>query len=71
MAFILWPLLLLAVALGGYWLWDRHRYTGARGEDGSFRPTDEVFVDPSTGRRMRVFYDSRTGRRTYREDPNP
>jgi hypothetical protein len=30
-----------------------------------FRPTDEVFVDPSTGRRMRVLLDARTGERRY------
>jgi hypothetical protein len=30
-----------------------------------FRPTDEIFVDPSTGTRMRVLLDSRTGERRY------
>jgi hypothetical protein len=30
-----------------------------------FRPTDEVFVDPTTGRRMRVLLDARTGERRY------
>jgi hypothetical protein len=30
-----------------------------------FRPTDEVFVDPSTGRHMRVLLDARTGERRY------
>ena len=30
-----------------------------------FRPTDEVFVDPTTQRRMRVYADSRTGERRY------
>jgi hypothetical protein len=30
-----------------------------------FRPTDEVFVDPTTQRRMRVFADPRTGERRY------
>jgi hypothetical protein len=30
-----------------------------------FRPTDEVFVDPTTGRRMRVLLDPRTGERRY------
>jgi hypothetical protein len=30
-----------------------------------FRPTDEVFVDPTTQRRMRVLYDPRTGERRY------
>ena len=30
-----------------------------------FRPTDERFVDPSTGAQMRVFVDPRTGERRY------
>jgi hypothetical protein len=30
-----------------------------------FRPTEEVFVDPTTGRRMRVLLDARTGERRY------
>jgi hypothetical protein len=30
-----------------------------------FRPTTEVFVDPTTGHRMRVLVDSRTGERRY------
>ncbi len=30
-----------------------------------FRPTDEVFVDPTTKRTMRVLVDPRTGERRY------
>ena len=30
-----------------------------------FRPTDERFVDPSTGRLMRVYLDPATGERRY------
>jgi hypothetical protein len=30
-----------------------------------FRPTGEVFVDPTTQRRMRVLLDGRTGERRY------
>jgi hypothetical protein len=33
-----------------------------------FRPTDERFVDPSSGRRMRVWVDSATGERRYRAE---
>jgi hypothetical protein len=33
--------------------------------DARFRPTDEVFVDPTTARRMRVLIDARTGERRY------
>ena len=30
-----------------------------------FRPTDEVFVDPTTHQKMRVYSDSTTGERRY------
>ena len=30
-----------------------------------FRPTDEIFVDPTSGVRMRVHVDPRTGERRY------
>ncbi len=30
-----------------------------------FRPTDEVFVDPPSGRLMRVYLDDRSGERRY------
>ena len=30
-----------------------------------FRPTEEVFVDPTTHHRMRVYMDARTGERRY------
>lgn len=30
-----------------------------------FRPTDEVFVDPTTGHRLRVYLDPATGERRY------
>lgn len=30
-----------------------------------FRPTQEIFVDPTTGHRMRVYLDAGTGERRY------
>ncbi|HVB10235.1 MAG TPA: hypothetical protein VNM16_07700 [Bacillota bacterium] len=56
------------IAVVGYWIWDRRRYRGsARGAAGLER-TGEVFVDPATGRRVRVWFDPRSGRREYREE---
>jgi ABC-2 type transport system ATP-binding protein len=62
-------LLGIVVALFG---WDRYRDTHmAAVEGGRVEPTGEVFVDPDTGRRMRVWYDRDSGRRDYRrEDPS-
>jgi hypothetical protein len=34
----------------------------------AFRATDEVFVDPTSGRRMRVWHDPSTGERRYRPE---
>jgi hypothetical protein len=33
--------------------------------DPRFRPTDEVFLDPTTNRRMRVYVDPASGERRY------
>lgn len=33
--------------------------------DARFRPTEEVFIDPTSQRRMRVYSDARTGERRY------
>jgi len=56
----------IVIALFG---WDRYRGSraGARGGGGA-RPTDEVFNDPTTGQRMRVWYDEKTGQREYRPE---
>lgn len=52
-------------AIAGYFIWD-HRYRGA--ESGIFKPTAEVFTDPTTGQRIRVYEDPKTGKRQYRNE---
>jgi hypothetical protein len=46
------------------------RYRGTRKSTGgsTAQPTDEVFIDPETGRKMRVWYDQRSGKREYRPE---
>jgi hypothetical protein len=49
--------------------WDRYR--GGRksaGNDDASQPTSEVFIDPDTGRRMRVWYNPTSGQREYRPE---
>ncbi|MHB8717384.1 MAG: hypothetical protein ACYDAC_00620 [Candidatus Dormibacteria bacterium] len=46
---------------------DRYRSSG-RVHPAVLQPTPEVFVDPETGRRMRVWFDPATGTREYREE---
>jgi hypothetical protein len=55
----------IAFAVTGYFIWDR-RYRGA--SEGNFKPTSEVFKDPTTGKLTRVYEDPSTGRRQYREE---
>ena len=52
-------------AIVGYFVWDR-RYRGD--SQGSFKPTGEVFKEPTSGKMTRVYEDPSTGRRQYREE---
>lgn len=46
--------------------WDRYRGNRTSvGGDSAAQPTGEVFIDPDTGRRTRVWYDPGTGKRDY------
>jgi hypothetical protein len=46
------------------------RYRGSRKKAGSddAQPTSEVFTDPDTGKRTRVWYNPATGEREYRAE---
>ena len=50
--------------------WDRYRgdQKSGAGAGGKAEPTSEVFDDPATGQRMRVWYDPTTGNREYRAE---
>ncbi len=58
--------LVVVFAIGGYFIWDR-RYRGQK--EGIFKPTAEVFKDPTTGKLTRVYEDPQTGKRQYKEEP--
>jgi hypothetical protein len=58
--------IVLVFAVIGYFIWDR-RYRGDQG--GAFKPTAEVFRDPTSGKMTRVYEDPATGQRQYREEP--
>jgi hypothetical protein len=64
---------ILAVVIAGIVIalfgWDRYRGNNkTAGADGVSQPTTEAFIDPDTGRRMRVWYDPSTGQRDYRPE---
>jgi len=48
--------------------WDRYRGNRKSAGNSAAQPTDEAFIDPETGRRVRVWYDPGTGRRDYRPE---
>jgi hypothetical protein len=58
--------LVIIFAIVGYFIWDR-RYRGEK--EGIFKPTNEVFKDPTTNKLTRVYEDPETGKRQYREEP--
>jgi hypothetical protein len=62
---VIWAAVIV-FAIAGYFIWDR-RYRGR--SEGLFKPTAEVFKDPTTGKLTRVYEDPETGRRQYREEP--
>ncbi|TMB99236.1 MAG: SpoIIIAH-like family protein, partial [Chloroflexi bacterium] len=46
--------LVIVFAVAGYFIWDR-RYRGDN--QGDFKPTNEVFKDPTSGKMTRVYED--------------
>ncbi len=69
---IVFLVLLVLIGAAALFRWERYR-GGPRGASTvppspTARPTSEAFIDPETGLRMRVWYDSRTGERTYRQE---
>ena len=57
--------IVIVFAIIGYFVWDK-RYRGEA--QGNFKPTDEVFKDPTTGKMTRVYEDPATAKRQYREE---
>lgn len=51
---------------------ERQRYRSVAEDEPArapnLRPTDEVFTDPTTGHRTRVWIDPQTGERSYRPE---
>ena len=72
---VVWVVVAVVVVVGvvvALFGWDRYRVGHkAAGESSRAQPTGEVFVDPDTGHRMRVWFDPDTGRREYRPDLPP
>jgi hypothetical protein len=48
--------------------WDRYRGGRKPAAGAGAEPTTEVFIDPATGQRMRVWYNPSSGDREYRPE---
>ena len=52
-------------------VFERTRYRPKVDPRGTWRPTGERFTDPSSGEKVEVFYNERTGERDYRPLATP
>jgi hypothetical protein len=70
MSVTLWIIIAILVVGVVAALFGLDRYRGSRKSTSasSAQPTDEVFIDPETRIKMRVWYDQRTGKREYRPE---
>ncbi|GAB1810466.1 MULTISPECIES: hypothetical protein [Priestia] len=60
---------ILILALLSWLIWDK-RFRNRHGQDipNGFIRTDEVMVDPTTNKKLRVYYNYHTGERFYKEE---
>jgi hypothetical protein len=65
-----WILIAIVVVGVVVALFGLDRYHGSKkvASGSAAQPTDEVFIDPETGRTMRVWYDQGSGKREYRPE---
>jgi hypothetical protein len=62
---------ILIVAVISFVFWDK-RYRKNQGSKipNGFKRTEEVTIDPSTNKKLRVYYNPTTGDRFYHEEDN-
>ena len=67
--YIIVEVCIVIFAIIAFAIWDK-RYKKNHGLDvpKGFEKTEEIIIDPSDGRRLRVYYNSRTGERFYHEE---
>jgi len=60
---------ILILAVLSWLIWDkRFRNRHGPGIPNGFIRTDEVMVDPTTNKKLRVYYNHHTGERFYKEE---
>jgi flagellar basal body-associated protein FliL len=67
--YIVQIIVVLVCILLGYFIYDK-RFKRNHGTEVAkdFEPTDEVNLDPVTGEKTRVYYNSKTGERFYKKE---
>ena len=67
--YIIFEISIVIFAVITYVFWDK-RYRKNHGSDipEGFEKTEEITIDPSDGKRLRVYYNSSTGERFYCEE---
>lgn len=59
---------LILIALLSWFLWDkRYRKNHGSGVPAGYVVTKEVFIDPVSGKKLKVYYNPQTGNRFYQE----
>ena len=67
--YILVQIGIVVFAIIGFVIWDkRYRKNHGLNVPDGFEKTDEITIDPSDGRRLRVYYNRKTGERFYHEE---
>jgi hypothetical protein len=67
--YVLVQLSIVVVAIVAYVIWDkRYRKNHGLSVPMGFEKTEEITIDPSNGKRFRVYYNSKTGERFYYEE---
>ena len=67
--YFIFEICIVIFAVITYVFWDK-RYRKNHGPDipEGFEKTEEITIDPSDGRRLRVYYNRKTGERFYCEE---
>lgn len=67
--FVLEVIIIILCILLGYFIYDK-RFNGNHGEKvpDDFQPTEEINIDPVTGEKTRVYFNSDTGERFYKKE---
>jgi hypothetical protein len=67
--YLIFEIATIVLAVVSYVFWDK-RYRKNHGSNipDGFEKTEEIIIDPNSGRRLQVYYNSRTGERFYYEE---